>query len=92
MGNRKLEKYSRDNLITNDLSKTCNMCKKELNKNNKGIPCRTCKCRIHLKCAKITNTKDFHNYQGNWQCGVCIRETFPFADIDNDSYPSRLEF
>ena len=51
----KLEKFSRKNISTTHYSDTCNVCKVKLNKSNPGIPCSNCKCKIHVKCSKLTN-------------------------------------
>ena len=58
------------------------MCKGQLGANNKGIPCSSCKSKIHVKCAKI-DPKTFHMYHGNWQCKFCLSTNFPFTIIDN---------
>ena len=59
----------------------CNICEKNLTKNNKGVPCSNCKCKLHVKCSK-TNLKDFHLYKGNWKCEKCLTNIFPFTHID----------
>ena len=82
MSNHKLEKYSRDNLSTNQLSKTCSMCEGSLCANNKGLPCSSCNSKIHVKCAKI-DPKTFHIYKGNWQCKICVSNNFPFTEIES---------
>ena len=91
MSNHSLEKYSRDKLSANKLCNRCNICKVNLNLNNKGIPCSSCKCRIHVKCAKI-DPKTFHVYKGNWQCQQCISSNFPFTIVDNNELYDFLIF
>ena len=27
---------------------------------------------------------NFHVFGGNWQCGHCVRDKFPFSDVNND--------
>ena len=81
MSDHKLEKFSRDNLTNSNLSCVCKICEGRLTKNNKGVPCSSCKSRIHVKCANTT-VKDFHLFRGNWECQKCINENYPFAEID----------
>ena len=84
LSSHNLDKFSRENLTTNNFSNDCNICKKKLNTNNKGVPCSNCKCRIHIKCANV-NPKTFHLFRGNWQCKSCTTTNFPFTNIDDDS-------
>ena len=66
------------------MSRKCSVCTLSLSRTNPGIPCFSCKCKVHTKCSKISNPKDtFHLYKGNWQCETCMRYKFPFFDIDN---------
>ena len=81
MSDHKLEKFSRDNLINSNLSCVCKICEGRLTKNNKGVPCSSCKSRIHVKCANTT-VKDFHLFRGNWACQKCMNEDYPFTEID----------
>ena len=91
ISNHNLEKYSRDNLSADHLTKTCNICSKDLSDNNKGIPCSSCKCKIHIKCAKV-NPKTFHEYRGNWQCEKCIYSNIPFTMVDNQDLTELLAY
>ena len=85
LGSDSLDKFSRERQTTDDFSNNCNICKVNLNTGNKGVPCNTCKCKIHVKCTNLTNpTLQFKHFKGNWQCANCIRDTFPFVDIKND--------
>ena len=59
----KLEKFSCKNIPTTQYSDICNVCKVKLYKSNPGIPCSNCKCKIHVKCSKLTNAnKTIHMY------------------------------
>ena len=88
LSNHRLEKYSRDNILSSSLtvySDTCNICEKKLKKSNPGVPCSNCKTRIHVTCSAVTNPKrDFHLYQGNWKCNKCMSIQFPFFNVDKD--------
>ena len=71
---------------TSQYSSICAICSKKLAKNNPGIPCSSCNSKIHSKCSGITDPKNtFHLFKGKWQCKNCIRNKFPFSDIDNNS-------
>ena len=82
LSNHNLEKYSRNTLSTDLLSNKCNVCEGNLTTKNKGIPCSGCKCKIHVKCANV-DPKNFHLFRGNWQCQKCMRNNFPFNDLEN---------
>ena len=84
LSNHNLEKYSRENLSNNSYSNKCNVCDRKLMTNNKGIPCSSCKSKIHVKCAKI-DPKIFHLHRGNWQCQKCTKNNFPFSELDQSS-------
>ena len=90
LSDHKLEKFSRDNLSVSNLSSVCRICEKRLTKNNKGIPCSSCKSRIHVKCAN-TRVKDFHIHRGNWECQNCMKENYPFTEMETRAL-SELQF
>ena len=71
-------------VISNDMSRTCSVCIKKLSKSNPGIPCFCCNSKIHVKCSKIVDPKNsFHLYKGNWECENCMKDKFPFYEIDD---------
>ena len=82
LSNHSLDKYSRDNLSTSTLSNQCSVCDQYLTRNNKGIPCSCCQSSIHVKCTNV-DPKNFHLYRGNWQCQKCMKNNFPFLDLQN---------
>ena len=90
LSDHKLEKFSRDNLSASNLSCVCRICEERLTKNNKGIPCSSCKSRIHVKCAN-TSVKDFHIHRGNWECQNCMKENYPFTEMETRAL-SELQF
>ena len=82
------DKYSLENvtLLTSDMSRICSICSKALHRTNPGIPCHSCKSKIHVKCSKLSDPKNnFHTFKGNWQCESCMKNKFPFAEIDDDT-------
>ena len=86
LSNHRLQKFSRENLTLTDYTDQCTICERKLKKNNPGVPCSNCKARIHVKCSKITDPKrNFHLYRGNWQCGKCASDQYPFFDIDENN-------
>ena len=84
LSNHSLEKYSRDNLSASSYSCKCSVCDGLLTKNNKGVPCSSCQCRIHVRCSKV-DPKNFHLFRGNWQCQNCMKNNFPFLDLQDKS-------
>merc|ERR1739848_915545 len=67
------------------MSRECPICLKKLSKSNPGIPCFCCKSKTHVKCSKIIDpSNSFSAFKGNWQCGKCMRDKFPFFDIVTD--------
>ncbi len=79
-------KYSLHNLtlLSTNLSRKCSVCLKVLSKSNPGIPCFCCNSKIHVKCSKLNDPKNsFHSFKGNWQCEICMKDKFPFSEIDD---------
>ena len=88
------DKYSLQNLnnLAPNMSRTCSICSILLSKNNPGIPCFCCNSKVHVKCSKLADPKNsFHNYKGKWECSNCMKDKFPFADIDNKSLTDLLD-
>ncbi len=82
------DKYSLQNLtlLATEMSRKCSVCTKVLSKSNPGIPCFCCNSKVHVKCSKLIDPKNtFHSFKGNWQCENCMKDKFPFCEIDNDS-------
>ena len=68
------------------MSRSCSVSTVALSCSNPGIPCFSCKSKVHVKCSKINDAKNtFQLFKGNWQCATCMREKYPFFDIDNES-------
>ena len=81
------DRYSLEslNLLAINLSQKCSICLKKLSKNNPGVPCFCCNSKIHTKCSKLSNpSASFQSFKGNWQCDKCMKDKFPFFEIDND--------
>ncbi len=73
-------------LLSADMSRKCSVCYKLLSKSNRGIPCFGCNSKVHVKCSKLRDPNNsFHSFKGNWQCDNCMKDKFPFFDIDNDT-------
>ncbi len=68
------------------MSRKCSVCSKVLSKSNPGIPCFCCNSKIHVKCSKLSDPHTtFHTFKGKWQCACCMKDQFPFYDVDNDT-------
>ena len=83
-----VNKFSLENmsLLAGNMSRTCSICATVLSKSNPGIPCNSCNSKIHVKCSKLRDPKNsFHVFKGNWQCENCMKDKFPFIELDNDS-------
>ena len=82
------DKFSLENLDSTAayMSRSCSVCCKTLSKSNPGIPCFSCGSKIHTKCSNINDPKiTFHLFKGNWKCSKCLKDQFPFTEIDNDT-------
>ena len=89
-----LNKFSLESISLKslDMSRKCSICDKMLSKANQGIPCRSCKSKIHVKCSKLRDPKNsFHTFKGNWQCENCMKDKFPFYELDDNSLSDLLE-
>ena len=89
LSNHRLERFSRENINpsnSTEYSDKCSICQIKLRKNNPGVPCSNCKCKIHVKCSGVKDPKrNFHLYQGNWQCSKCISSQYPFSSLDKNN-------
>ena len=82
------DKYSLNRIseLTSHFSSICSVCSLKLAKNNPGVPCSSCNSKIHSKCSGINDCKNtFHLYKGRWQCKNCVKDKFPFSELDNNS-------
>lgn len=64
----------------------CNSCTKRVG--NSSICCDICNGWSHRKCADLTlnELKLLGESDEKWFCGLCIRSTFPFSDVNNDDF------
>ena len=88
------DKYSLNTLskLTSYFSSICSVCSLKLVKNNPGIPCSSCNSKIHVKCSGINDCKNtFHLYKGRWECKNCVKDKFPFSELDNKSLQELAE-
>ena len=89
------DKYSYQNmsLLSQNMSSICSVCSKKLSNSNPGIPCFSCKCKIHSKCSKLKDPKNnFHLFKGNWECENCMNEKFPFNNINDDILTEMFDY
>jgi hypothetical protein len=65
----------------------CNICRKIVKSNQKGIFCNICLSWVHPKCAQLSD-KEYVNLGNNddpWFCSFCLQNTFPFNHIASDA-------
>ena len=82
------DKFSLQHLndLAVNMSRKCSVCTGNLRKSNPGIPCFSCSSKIHAKCTGLRDAKNtFHLHKGNWQCDTCMRDKFPFFDMDDNT-------
>ena len=65
----------------------CSMCRKIVRATDKCIKCSLCTKFVHIKCLPSYNQDDIDyasNPANNWSCTVCLRETFPFFNLETN--------
>ena len=69
-------------------TKKCSVCKRKINKPNKGIPCKCCNSLIHRKCSGIKNSElnscSKINIIKNWECLSCMMDKFAFTGMEDE--------
>ena len=58
------DRYSLENLsiLASHMSRCCSVCTTALSRSNPGIPCFSCNSKVHVKCSKINDAKNYNEY------------------------------
>ena len=81
---RKLYLSTTKNVAT-EFNNRCQICCKKVGSPNSAIPCLSCNCLIHKKCANL-KSKEIEYFKENpnmWECKSCYQDKFPFSDADD---------
>lgn len=70
----------------------CSICLRNVGTNS--IQCDLCNMWVHRKCAKLSNSElnAVSLCDLPWFCQICILDTFPFANLENDEFDCLLTF
>ena len=66
----------------------CNICIKRVLPHSYFLECKSCKCKVHIRCLRMVNRDDplyLNRNENVWFCTKCSEDIFPFNHIYDDS-------
>jgi hypothetical protein len=68
------------------IEESCSVCKKRTKLTDRCVKCSLCNKLLHIKCLPVysQNDIDYATNSDNWPCTVCLREIFPFFNLETN--------